>query len=203
VLGGTQSLHTNSLDEALGLPTERAARIALRTQQVIAYETGVADTVDPLAGSFELERLTDEIESRAEHYLEKIDALGGARAAVEAGFMQAEIEEAAYRAQQKLERGEARVVGVNAYSAEEELTLAAQTIDPAIEQEQRARLAAVRSRRDSARVSSLLDSLEHAAVGTENLMPRFIDCLEADVTLGEICSRLRSVWGEYRATGGG
>jgi len=203
VMGGTQSLHTNSMDEALGLPTERAARVALRTQQVIAYETGVADTVDPLAGSFQLERLTDEIEGRAEEYLDKIDALGGALAAVERGFMQAEIEEAAYRAQLKLERGEARVVGVNAYPSEEELHLSAQAIDPAIEQEQRARLAALRARRDAAAVGRLLDALELAARGTENLLPHFIACLEADATLGEICGRLRSVWGEYRPSGTG
>ncbi|MGH2619243.1 MAG: acyl-CoA mutase large subunit family protein [Anaerolineales bacterium] len=201
VLGGTQSLHTNSMDEALGLPTERAARIALRTQQVIAYETGVADTVDPLAGSYQVEKLTDEIEGRAEEYLEQIDALGGALAAVERGFMQAEIEEAAYRAQQQVERSEARIVGVNAYQSDDVLRLEALTVDPAIEQEQRQRLTAVRSRRDSANTHRLLDELEHAALGTENLLPHFVRCLQADLTLGEMCGRLRTVWGEYRPSG--
>ncbi|HEY4667892.1 MAG TPA: methylmalonyl-CoA mutase family protein [Anaerolineales bacterium] len=201
VLGGTQSLHTNSMDEALGLPTERAARIALRTQQVIAYETGVADTVDPLAGSYQVEKLTDEIEGRAEEYLQQIDALGGALAAVERGFMQAEIEEAAYRAQQKVERSEARIVGVNAYQSDDALRLEALTVDPAIEQEQRQRLTAVRSRRDSANTNRLLEGLEHAALGTENLLPHFVRCLQADVTLGEMCGRLRTVWGEYRPSG--
>jgi len=201
VLGGTQSLHTNSMDEALGLPTERAARIALRTQQVIAYETGVADTVDPLAGSYQVEKLTDEIEGRAEEYLQQIDALGGALAAVERGFMQAEIEEAAYRAQQKVERSEARIVGVNAYQSDDALRLEALTVDPAIEQEQRQRLTAVRSRRDSANTNRLLEGLEHAALGTENLLPHFVRCLQADLTLGEMCGRLRTVWGEYRPSG--
>ena len=201
VLGGTQSLHTNSMDEALGLPTERAARIALRTQQVIAYETGVADTVDPLAGSYQVEQMTNEIEGRAEEYLQQIDALGGALAAVERGFMQAEIEEAAYRAQQKVERSEARIVGVNAYQSDDALRLEALTVDPAIEQEQRQRLTAVRSRRDSANTNRLLEGLEHAALGTENLLPHFVRCLQADLTLGEMCGRLRTVWGEYRPSG--
>ena len=203
VLGGTQSLHTNSMDEALGLPTERAARIALRTQQVIAYETGIADTVDPLAGSYQVEKLTDEIEGRAEEYLQQIDSLGGALAAVERGFMQAEIEEAAYRVQQKVERSEARIVGVNAYQSDDALRLEALTVDPAIEQEQRQRLTAVRSRRDSTNTDRLLDGLEQAARGTENLLPHFVRCLQADVTLGELCGRLRNVWGEYRPSGSG
>jgi len=201
VLGGTQSLHTNSMDEALGLPTERAARVALRTQQVIAYETGVADTVDPLAGSYQIEQLTDEIEGRAEEYLEQIDSLGGALAAVERGFMQAEIEEAAYRAQQKVERNEARIVGVNAYQSDDVFRLEAQAVDPAVEQEQLQRLNAVRSRRDSANSKRLLDGLEQAALGTENLLPHFVRCLQADLTLGELCGSLRTVWGEYRPSG--
>jgi methylmalonyl-CoA mutase N-terminal domain/subunit len=201
VLGGTQSLHTNSMDEALGLPTERAARIALRTQQVIAYETGVADSVDPLAGSYQVEKLTDEIEGRAEEYLEQIDTLGGALAAVERGFMQAEIEEAAYRAQQKVERSEARIVGVNAYQSDDPLRLEALTVDPAIEQEQLERLGRVRARRDPGNTGRLLDRLEKVARGSENLMPHLIGCVAADVTLGEICGRLRSVWGEYRPGG--
>ena len=201
VLGGTQSLHTNSMDEALGLPTERAARIALRTQQVIAYETGVADTVDPLAGSYQVEKLTDEIEGRAEEYLQQIDTLGGALAAIERGFMQAEIEESAYRAQQKVERSEARIVGVNAYQSDDPLRLEALTVDPAIEQEQRRRLGRLRARRDPANTGRLLDRLEQAGLGSENLMPLLIECVAADVSLGEICGRLRSVWGEYRPAG--
>ena len=201
VLGGTQSLHTNSMDEALGLPTEHAARIALRTQQVIAHETGVADTVDPLAGSYQVEQLTDEIERRAEAYLDRIDALGGALAAVELGFMQAEIDEAAYLAQQNVERGKSLVVGVNAFQSDEATSLETLSVDPAIELEQRHRLEQVRSRRDQGTAGELLDALARAAGGTENLMPHFIACLEADVTLGEICGRLRQVWGEYSPSG--
>jgi methylmalonyl-CoA mutase N-terminal domain/subunit len=186
------------MDEALGLPTERAARIALRTQQVIAYETGVADSVDPLAGSYQVEKLTDEIEGRAEEYLQQIDTLGGALAAVERGFMQAEIEEAAYRAQQKVERSEARIVGVNVYQSDDALRLEALTVDPAIEQEQCERLGRVRARRDPGNTGRLLDKLEQIAKGSENLMPHLIGCVAADVTLGEICGKLREVWGEYR-----
>jgi methylmalonyl-CoA mutase N-terminal domain/subunit len=199
VLGGTQSLHTNSMDEALWLPTEKSVRVALRTQQIIAYESGVADTVDPLAGSYLIEYLTDEIERRAEEYIRKIDEMGGALRAIELGYMQAEIQEAAYRAQQAVESGEQIVVGVNAFQVEEQLSLERLKVDPRIEIEQKARLQALRQRRNAQRVSELLTHLENAARGSENLMPLFIECVENDVTLGEICGVLRQVWGEYVA----
>ncbi len=199
VLGGTQSLHTNSMDEALWLPTEKSVRVALRTQQIIAYESGIADTVDPLAGSYLIEYLTDEIERRAEEYIRKIDELGGALRAIERGYMQAEIQEAAYRAQQAIESGEQIVVGINAFQIEEQLSLERLKVDPRIEIEQKARLQALRQRRNAQRVSELLTHLESAAKGTENLMPLFIECVENNVTLGEICGVLRQVWGEYVA----
>jgi methylmalonyl-CoA mutase N-terminal domain/subunit len=200
VLGGTQSLHTNSMDEALGLPTEAAVQVALRTQQVIAHESGVADSVDPLGGSYLIEALTDEIEVRAQAYLQRIDELGGALAAIEAGFIQREIQEAAFQTQRAVDHGEAIVVGVNSYQSGEPAKLERLRVDPAIEAAQCQRLAALRARRDSARSAQLLDNLERAAVGTQNLMPHFIACVEGDVTLGEICSRLRRLWGEYRPT---
>jgi methylmalonyl-CoA mutase N-terminal domain/subunit len=200
VLGGTQSLHTNGMDEALQLPTESAARVALRTQQVIAHESGVADTVDPLAGSYAIESLTDEIEKRAEAYIRQIDDMGGALAAIERGFIQNEIQEAAYRYQQAIESKEQIVVGLNDFTIEEELNIERLKIDPAIEAAQRDKVAAVRARRDAGRASELRTQLESAARGSENLMPLFIECVENDVTLGEICNTLRSVWGEYRPT---
>ena len=201
VLGGTQSLHTNSRDEALWLPTEESVRIALRTQQIIAHEAGVADTVDPLAGSYLIEHLTDEIERRAMAYIERIDAMGGALAAIERGYIQAEIAESAYRYQQAVERGEQIVVGVNAFTTPEEAgtRLKRLVVDPAIEARQRERLAALRARRDNGRVAELLSHLERAArTPDEPLMPLFIEAVEHDVTLGEICGLLRQVWGEYR-----
>lgn len=200
VLGGTQSLHTNSMDEALGLPTEAAVQVALRTQQVIAHESGVADSIDPLGGSYLIESLTDEIEARARTYLQRIDELGGALAAIEAGFIQREIQEAAFQAQRAVDRGEAILVGVNAFQSGEPVTLERLRVDPAIELAQCQRLSELRARRDSARTARLLDDLEQAAIGTDNLMPHFIACVEGDVTLGEICSRLRQLWGEYRPT---
>jgi methylmalonyl-CoA mutase N-terminal domain/subunit len=198
VLGGTQSLHTNSMDEALWLPTEKSVRVALRTQQIIANESRVADSIDPLAGSYLIEHLTDEIERHAEAYLAKIDEMGGALNAIEQGYQQSEIQEAAYRFQQALERGEEIVVGVNAFQVEEKIELERLKVDPAIEQAQRARLAALRARRDDARVSQLLARLETAARGTENLVPLFIECVENDITLGEMCGLLRRLWGEYQ-----
>ncbi len=200
VLGGTQSLHTNSMDEALALPTEAAVQVALRTQQIIAYESGVADTVDPLAGSYVIEHLTDEIERRACEYIERIDALGGALAAIESGFVQGEINDAAYAYQRAVESGEQVVVGVNRFTDERENGAARDIlrVDPAIEQMQRERLAALRAGRDNARVRELLAYLETAARGTDNLMPLFVECVEADITLGEICGVLRGVFGEYR-----
>ncbi len=198
VLGGTQSLHTNSMDEALGLPSEHAVRVALRTQQILAYESGVGDTVDPLAGSFAIEHLTDEIENRALEYIRRIDDMGGALAAVQTGFVQREIQEAAYRAQQAAERGESIVVGVNAFQVEEQTPIEPLHVDPAVEETQRRRLAELRARRDPARVTELRARLAAAARGDENLMPLLIECVEAAVTLGEICATLREVWGEYQ-----
>jgi methylmalonyl-CoA mutase N-terminal domain/subunit len=198
ILGGAQSLHTNSMDEALSLPTESAVRLALRTQQILAHETGVANTVDPLAGAFLIEHLTDEIESRAAAYLETIDTMGGALAAIERGYMQAEIQEAAYRAQQDVESGRAIVVGVNAYDSREPVRLERLKVDPAIEGQQRQHLAQLRARREADRVEAELARLSAAADGNENLLPILIACVEADVTLGEICGRLRRIWGEYR-----
>ncbi|MBI4760705.1 MAG: acyl-CoA mutase large subunit family protein [Chloroflexota bacterium] len=201
VFGGTQSLHTNSMDEALWLPTEKSVRVALRTQQIIAYESGVADSVDPLAGSYLIEYLTDEIERRAGEYIAKIDEMGGAMQAIEKGFMQNEIQNAAYAVQQAIERGEQVVVGVNQFTVDEELTLERLKVDPAIELRQKARLKELREGRNQERVAELLGKLKVAATGTENLMPLFIECVENDITLGEICNTLRGVWGEYVAEG--
>jgi methylmalonyl-CoA mutase N-terminal domain/subunit len=201
VLGGTQSLHTNSRDEALWLPTEQSVRLALRTQQVIAYESGVADSVDPLAGSYLIEQLTDEIEQAANDYIARIDKMGGALAAIERGFMQNEIQNAAYAAQQAIERGDQIVVGVNQFHVDEHVTLERLQVDPTIEAAARQRLADVRLRRDPGKVSELVGQLDSTARGTQNLMPLFIECVEHDVTLGEICNTLRGVWGEYVAQG--
>jgi methylmalonyl-CoA mutase N-terminal domain/subunit len=200
VLGGTQSLHTNSRDEALCLPTEESVRIALRTQQIIAHESGVASTVDPLAGSYVVEYLTNEVERHARAYLKKIDAMGGALAAIEQGYVQQEIADAAYRYQRTVETGDRIVVGVNAYRLEEEQeAIERLVVDPAIEAQQRARLAALRARRDAERASAALSRIETAARAPgEPLMPLFIAAVEADCTLGEICSVLRQVWGEYQ-----
>ncbi len=200
VLGGTQSLHTNSMDEALGLPTEHSVRLALRTQQILAHESGVAHTIDPMAGSFAIEALTDEIESRALAYIEQIDALGGAGAAVEHGFMQREIQNAAYQAQIEIEDGDRLVVGVNAYASEEPLRLKPLRVDPAIEAGQRQRLQSLRAQRDASAVEARLAAIQEGAQGSHNLMPRFIEAVEAGATLGEICDRLRQVWGEFRPT---
>jgi methylmalonyl-CoA mutase N-terminal domain/subunit len=197
VLGGTQSLHTNGRDEALALPTAEAARIALRTQQIIANESGVADTVDPLAGSYYLEYLTDELESRAVEYIEAIDNIGGMLPAIEIGYVQREIQDAAFAIQRALERGEQVTVGVNRYVEDEEMPIELQTIDPAIEVTQRERLDRLRRQRDNDIVAQLRQNLAQAAQGSENLMPHFINCVENKVTLGEICHTLRQVWGEY------
>jgi len=197
VLGGTQSLHTNSMDEALSLPTEQAARLALRTQQVIANESGVADTVDPLAGSYAIEQLTSEIESRAADYLEKIDAMGGMLRAIELGYVQREIQDAAYRYQRAIERNESVVVGVNRYRTEEDSRIPIHRVDPAVEQAQIERLRALRERRDALAAETALVKLEEAARGTANLLPRILACVETYVTVGEISNLLRKVWGEY------
>ena len=198
VLGGTQSLHTNSMDEALWLPTEKSVRTALRTQQIIAHESGVADSIDPLAGSYLIENLTDEIERRAEEYISRIDSLGGALAAIERGYIQGEIQEAAYQYQRAVEKGEEVVVGVNAFQVEENIELEHLEVNPAIEETQRSRLKAIREGRDSGKTSGLLTRLESAARGKENLMPLFIECVENNITLGEISGVLRRVWGEYQ-----
>jgi methylmalonyl-CoA mutase N-terminal domain/subunit len=197
VLGGAQSLHTNSMDEALWLPTEQAVRVALRTQQIIAHESKAGDTVDPLGGAYAIEYLTNEIEQRAADYIAEIDRRGGALAAIEAGYIQGEIQDAAYRFQQALEAGEEIVVGVNAFQVDEKPQLERLQVNPEIEARARQRLAELRKNRDQVRVAELLGQLESAARGSENLMPLFIDCVENNVTLGEICGRLRSLWGEY------
>jgi methylmalonyl-CoA mutase N-terminal domain/subunit len=201
VLGGTQSLHTNSMDEALWLPTEKSVRVALRTQQIIAYESGVADSIDPLAGSYLIEHLTDEIEKGALDYIAQIDEMGGALQSIERGYMQNEIQNAAYAAQQEIERKEQIVVGVNQFQVDEVLTLERLKVDPSIEVGQREKLKALRETRDEGRTTELLGKLRDAAKGTENLMPLFIECVENDITLGEICNTLRAVWGEYVAEG--
>lgn len=198
VMGGTQSLHTNSMDEALWLPTERAVRVALRTQQVIAYESGAADSIDPLAGSYLIEHLTDELERQAQAYIEKIDQMGGALAAIERGFVQDEIQNAAYDFQKAVERGEEIVVGVNAFQVEEQLDLERLKVDPALEVKQRQRLNDLRQHRDAVRANELLGQLEAAARGNDNLMPLFIECVENEITLGELCGVLRRLWGEYQ-----
>ncbi len=198
VLGGTQSLHTNAMDEALALPTEDTARVALRTQQVIAHESGVADTVDPLAGSYAIEQLTNEIESRAAAYIEKIDAMGGMLRAIETGYVQREIQEAAYIYQRAVESNDAVVVGVNRFQVEEETSVPVMRVDPEVEQAQIERLRRLRERRDHTATQTALAALEEAARGTENILPRILACVEAYVTVGEISHRLRRVWGEYR-----
>jgi methylmalonyl-CoA mutase, N-terminal domain len=196
VLGGTQSLHTNSKDEALSLPTEDAVRIALRTQQILGYESGVADVVDPLAGSYYVEYLTDSIEQRAWDYIRQIDALGGSVHAIERGFMQAEIEQAAYDYQRAMENQQAIVVGVNRFTTEEEQRPTLLRVDPEAARRQVAKLAALRERRDNERVQQALAALEHGAAGSENLMPLIIAAVEAYATLGEISDAMRHVFGE-------
>jgi methylmalonyl-CoA mutase N-terminal domain/subunit len=188
------------MDEALALPTEQAVQVALRTQQVLAYEAGAGDTLDPLAGSYAVEALTDRIEDLARAYLKRIGEMGGMLAAIEGGYVQREIQDAAYHAQRAIDQKESIVVGVNAFQAEEAETLERLRVDPSVEATQRQRLAALRARRDSARTAASLDRLESASCGSENLMPLFIEAVEADATLGEICGRLRRTWGEYQAT---
>jgi methylmalonyl-CoA mutase N-terminal domain/subunit len=198
VLGGTQSLHTNSLDEALGLPTENAARIALRTQQVIAHESGVADTVDPFGGSYAIEQLTTELEKKAVEYIEKIDAMGGMLRAIETGYVQKEIQDAAYDYQRRVETNDAIVVGVNKFRSDEVEPIPILTINEQIERDQVARVRAVREKRDAAKANAALASLKDSANGTENLLPRILACVEAEVTIGEISHCLRTDWGEYQ-----
>jgi methylmalonyl-CoA mutase, N-terminal domain len=198
VLGGTQSLHTNSYDEALALPTEQAARIALRTQQVIAYESGAAQTIDPLAGSYYMEALTNEIEQRAAEYLGKIEVLGGMLKAIERGFVQQEIQNAAYEYQQAVDSEEAIVVGVNRFEVEEEKPIPIQRIDPALESRQVERTRALRARRDAGPWQAALEGVEDAARSGANVMPRILTAVEAYATVGEISDSMRKVFGEYK-----
>jgi methylmalonyl-CoA mutase, N-terminal domain len=200
VLGGTQSLHTNSFDEALALPTEDAVRLALRTQQVIAHETGVVNTADPLGGSYYLEHLTNELERQAYDYFDRIDRLGGVVAAIEQNFQQREIAEASFRYQSEVERGERVIVGVNRYEQADGAAVDILRIDPALEAKQIARVQAVRARRDSAAVESTLARLRADAEGSENLMPAILDCARAYATMGEMCETLREAWGTWRET---
>lgn len=199
-LGGTQSLHTNSMDEALGLPTQEAVQVALRTQQIIAHESGVTNTIDPLAGSYVIEYLTDEIETRAVCLIQEIDEIGGALASIQRGFIQGQIQNSAYQYQRAVESGEETVVGLNAFTMDEKLSVMPLKVDPQIELDQKERLADLRKNRSVEQVERLLRDLEDAASGDENLVPHFISCVEGNVTLGEICDRLRSVWGEYQAS---
>jgi methylmalonyl-CoA mutase N-terminal domain/subunit len=200
VMGGTQSLHTNGFDEALGLPTERAARMALRTQQVIANESGVVDTVDPLGGSYFVEALTEEVEAGARRYLDKIDGMGGAVAAIEAGFMQEEIEQAAFTYTKAVDAGEKVIVGVNRYAEDTAESVEVFPIDPALQLQQAARVARVRSERDQAAVAAALADVEAAARGSQNLLVPMKEALRRRATLGEVSDVLRSVFGVYQPT---
>jgi methylmalonyl-CoA mutase N-terminal domain/subunit len=199
VLGGTQSLHTNSRDEALGLPTEESVRIALRTQQIIANESGVADFIDPLAGSWAIERMTDEIEERARQYLRRIDEMGGMVEAISRGYVQKEIQDAAYAWQRRVESKEQVVVGVNAFRADDP-PVPAMKLDPALEEHQVARLRALRARRNGTAARQAVDAVRAAAKGKDNLMPVVLEAVKAEATLGEISDALRDVFGEYRET---
>ena len=198
VLGGTQSLHTNSYDEALALPTEQAARIALRTQQIAAYESGAPQTIDPLAGSYYVESLTSEIERRAEDYLQKVEAMGGMLKAIERGYVQQEIQNAAYQYQRQVDRGEAVVVGMNRFTQEEEKHVPIQRIDEALERKQVERVRALRARRDPQAWQAALSSVEEAARSGANLMPRILAAVEGYATVGEISDTMRKVFGEYK-----
>ncbi|UCC27792.1 MAG: methylmalonyl-CoA mutase, partial [Candidatus Bathyarchaeota archaeon] len=198
-LGGTQSLHTNSFDEAYALPSEEAVQIALRTQQIIAFESGVADTVDPLAGSYYIEYLTTQIENEAIRYIEKIDNMGGAPAAIEKGYMQREIVESAYRYQKEVESKENIIVGVNKFKARKEVSIPILQVDPALEERQIEKLNMIKRKRNNREVKDALDRLYHAADKDENLFPSVIAAVKKQVTLGEICDVLKTVYGEYRA----
>jgi methylmalonyl-CoA mutase, N-terminal domain len=199
VLGGTQSLHTNSRDEALGLPTEESVRVALRTQQIIANESGVADVIDPLGGSWAIEALTDEIEGRAQQYLAKIDEMGGMVHAISKGYVQREIQEAAYAWQRRVEAKDQVVVGVNAFRSEDP-PVTVMKVDPALEAAQVERVRALRRDRNGASAQAAVDAVRRAARGTENLMPLIVDAVKAEATLGEISDAMRDVFGEYRET---
>ncbi len=197
-MGGTQSLHTNSKDEALALPTEDSARVALRTQQVVAYESGVADSIDPLAGSYYVESLTDEIQKRAEEYIKKIDEMGGAEKAIERGYQQKEIQDSAYRYQREIETGERIIVGVNKFQMKEQPVEGLHYVDPAVEIEQVKKLKELRAGRDQAKVEEVLRTLKEACGTKENLMPIMVDAVENYATIGEVCGAMREVFGEYQ-----
>ncbi|MDP1761082.1 MAG: methylmalonyl-CoA mutase family protein [Deltaproteobacteria bacterium] len=199
VLGGTQSLHTNSYDEALALPSELAVQGALRSQQVVAFETNVCDTVDPLAGSYYIEKLTDEVEARAQEYIDQIDRMGGAVAAIEKGFIQKEIGASAYRFQREIEKGERIIVGLNRFQTHEDKLTGLLKVDPEVGAKQVARLQELKSSRDNAAVQQALAELKTAAEGTDNLMPPILKAVKALATLGEVCDTLRGVFGEYEA----
>jgi methylmalonyl-CoA mutase N-terminal domain/subunit len=198
VLGGTQSLHTNSMDEALCLPSEEAVQIALRSQQVIAHETGVSDTVDPLGGSYYVEELTREIFDRAEAYIKKIDEMGGAAAAIEKGVVQREIQESAYHYQREIERGERVVVGLNRFQVQEEKPKNLLRVDPVVRLSQIEKLKTLKSQRDQRLVTEALSALKNGAEGKNNLMEPILRAVKVYATLGEICDTLRQVFGEYR-----
>jgi methylmalonyl-CoA mutase, N-terminal domain len=200
VMGGTQSLHTNSFDEALALPTEQSARIALRTQQIIAHESGAPQTVDPLAGSYYIESLTNQIETQAREYLDKIDAMGGTLKAIERGFIQQEIQNAAYEYQQAVDKAEAIVVGVNAFELQEEKSIPLLHMDETLERKQVERLRQVRAKRDQAKWQATLKKVEDTARGAGNLMPPIVEAVEANATVGEISDAMRRVYGEYHET---
>jgi methylmalonyl-CoA mutase N-terminal domain/subunit len=200
VLGGTQSLHTNSMDEALALPTEQSVQVALRTQQLIAYESASADTADPLGGSYYVEKLTDEIEKRAREYIDKIDLMGGSVAAVERGYIQLEIQEAAYRYQKEIETGDRVIVGVNRFQTQEPPPQGLLKVNPKVREVQIKRIAELKASRSSQGVKTSLEELKKIAQGDGNLMVPILNCVRARCTLGEICDALRSVFGEYEST---
>ena len=197
VMGGTQSLHTNSWDEALGLPTEQSVTMALRTQQVIAHESGVADHVDPLAGSYAIEELTDQIEAGAKEYIDRIDEMGGAVAGIEAGFQQSEIQDAAYDAQIAQEQGKEVIVGVNRFKSDDELDVELHQVDKSVETEQVERLRQFKASRSQSQVDQAREALADAAAGSDNLMPHIVRAVKKKVTLGEISNTLRDEFGEY------
>jgi methylmalonyl-CoA mutase N-terminal domain/subunit len=198
-LGGTQSLHTNSFDEAYALPSAEAARIALRTQQIVAHESGTTDTVDPIAGSYYVEALTNEIEQQANDYIEKIDDMGGAVVATEKGYMQREIVESAYKNQREVEKKEKVIVGVNEFTIDEKIALKTLRVDPAVEKQQIEKLNALKHRRNKRKMETAIEKLRNAAEKEENVMPPVLEAVKAYATLGEICDALRSIYGEYKA----
>jgi methylmalonyl-CoA mutase N-terminal domain/subunit len=198
ILGGAQSLHTNSKDEALAIPTADAARLALRTQQIIAHESGIPNTVDPVGGSYAIETLTTEIEKQVTQYIEKIDSLGGMLVAIETGWVQSEIQDAAYKYQQSIENKERIVVGVNKFRIDEENEIPIHTADPALEVSQIESLSQARASRDGRKVRAVLERLENVARGSENLMPYIVEAVEAYATIGEISDAFRKVHGEYK-----